>query len=82
MTLIFGQTEVHTPGLWNKVVVVVVNIQLIQLCSLYSYSFKQMSVERPSTARLLFFGEFWSLDEVFGDLRIHVHTYVRLSVAH
>ena len=29
-------------------------IQFIQLCSLYSYSFKQiMSVERPSTSRLL-----------------------------
>ena len=28
-------------------------IQFIQLCSLYSYTFKQMSVERPSTARLL-----------------------------
>ena len=28
-------------------------IQFIQLCSLYSYSFKQvMSVERPSTVRL------------------------------
>ena len=28
-------------------------IQFIQLCSLYSYSFKQiMSAERPSTARL------------------------------